>query len=326
MSFTITYGPISAALQLAEQSGVGQNWLRRFQIEQSALNRLDQQTSNALRLRAVQNQENAQDIQTALAYEQLNQRERLAQQELNLRASNQAADELYRQATLGLNMRAQGRLERKEQQSEDLLKAFSERFGMSPDELSASLATERVNISREQLEGKKMSYTQSPEGRTLEKQISNLRQQVTDAQRLVDRYSDPIAKDMGQLKPARGYENEFTTAFTRWGQMQTALQAANQQYQEGLNASLTGMLPQYGQQAARNIAAGGGMQAGLGQTNQITMDDVMKLATGIAAGIPPTLSGQQLEKVVAAKLGFFGITDPQVIQVVVQEVLAMRGR
>ncbi len=99
MPISLTYGPISAAMQLAQQAGAGAGRWQRFQAGQQVQSQLQQQTAQALQLRGLIGRERGQDISTALAYEQLASRERQAQEQLAMRRQEQAAQETYRGST-----------------------------------------------------------------------------------------------------------------------------------------------------------------------------------------------------------------------------------
>jgi len=144
MPISVTYGPISAALQLARQSGAGESQWRRFSAEQQLLDRVQQQAAQALALRGQQTQE-------ALAYAQLSAREREAAQELAQRQAQFGAETAYRRGTQEVEGRRVGIQEATQAQQSEARRRFEEQFGTTPEVFEGRLAERRVTTEEKGL-------------------------------------------------------------------------------------------------------------------------------------------------------------------------------
>ncbi len=74
MPISVTYNPISAAMNLAKKGGEGESQMRRHAMGQDALNRLDKQTAMAMQSRA-------QQVQEGMALREIQNKERLYEEQ-----------------------------------------------------------------------------------------------------------------------------------------------------------------------------------------------------------------------------------------------------
>lgn len=219
MAISITYGPISAALQLAQRSGEGEDWWKRYSAGQQALDRVDRQTDQALRLRGMIDQEEARDISTAMNYQAMQQRDRIAAEEGQRRNAELAASTALQQD--------------KATQQMELRRAFQERFGAEPEMFEAGLkqqAEERLTKAAEGTAADRAARM------ILAPQHAEMRNAADHLAR-VENFAANVAKDI----MATGAEK--AAAAQQVAQARAALQAAYQGYQ----GQASGLLPQYGQ-------------------------------------------------------------------------------
>lgn len=222
MAISVTYGPITAALQLAQRSGEGEDWWKRYAAGQQALSRVDQQTDQALRLRGMIDDEEARSLSTAMQYQNMARQDRAVQEEAALRQSETAARSALNQ--------------QKQAQETGLRQAFKEQFGAEPELFEAGLkqrAEERLGQTAESNTADRAAK------QILAPQQAEMRN-AADRLARMETFAANVAKDImasGADKIAAAQQVE---------QARAALQAAYQSYQ----GRAMELLPQYGQAAS----------------------------------------------------------------------------
>lgn len=333
MPIRMDYAPIGAGLRLAQQAGAGAGQWQRIQLMQDILGRQDRQTALLLQRRS-------QETGEAMAHERMRRQEQQYQTTLAQRQTEFGAAEQYRQMQMGLQQQAAGLAQRREAritetgaqatarqaQQWQAQQQLREAAGTREQERIA-LSTESLGLQRERFEATKQAYVGSPQAKALEKQISNLRQQLSRAERDVERYRDPIAKSMGELRPASDQEDRFNEALARMGQINERLQAVDNAYNQGLNAAIAGM-PQVGRQAAANLARAGAMGR-MGQMPQEAnvqelQNDVARFAQALNAMIPRTFGPEQVRQQVEMKMKVFPNLPRDMVEMVAEAVIEMR--
>ncbi len=239
MPISVGYGPISSAMELAQQSGKGQDYWRRFAAGQQQLDRLDRQASQALQLRSQQAQE-------AMAMDRLRQQERQAQATLGQRQAETAALGKYRAAQ---ETRAVSGEQRAVAGESRRGKEFE--FRMEKGRQQMDLAGQREQRLIGQQEAKQARWHQSAEAKKLGGLIGQAAKAEDQARRNIKVYS---TKDfMDQEVPKQGKEKEYTQAFVDLARATEARKAAQALYQQQLAQQAEPDLPQYGAEAAAQM-------------------------------------------------------------------------
>jgi len=274
MAINVTYNPIMSAMQLAQSAGEAQGYDTRWKRVQDVLNQQNVQASQALQLRGLTGQETAREIQNALAYDQLAQRQRESEANQQMRAAQLSAQQALQAQNQEYKTRDQLMQEQKffQQQAQD--QAFKQQFGGTPQEVS-------MNMRQQEFQQRQESMI-PPEAKRLRYQIQNLQEQLKQAQKDIKAYSDPLSLTTGDYSPVKGKEKEFTNAWQRVGQAQQQLEALNSAYQQSLNYAMPGQLPQYGAQAASQVLKSGTPEevASVIQSKaQAVIDQISKILT-----------------------------------------------
>lgn len=313
MPITLTYGPITAALNLAKQAGEGQAVVRREALAQQALDRIDRQAGQALDLRR-------QQIGEAMAYDRLRQQEREAQQQLAVRRAEFGAEQDYRQAQLASQAEKEARLREQWEFEQPLKEAAANRA-------ERALRVQEQYLDLKQMSPQQQSLMRTPQMQALDERIKMVRQQLKEAEDELEAASDPIARKFGEWRPANEQAaDRFFKAQAAIPRQRELLQQLRSQKAQALETA--GPLPQYGRQAAGQMAAG---QPALAQTPQERVTARLKqIAQGLATNLPEGLSDDQLYRAVMDTLVAMGgqQDDPDVdaaAREVVKLIKAMRG-
>ncbi len=239
MPMSVRYGPISSAMELAQQSGKGQDYWRRFAAGQQQLDRLDRQASQALQLRSQQAQE-------AMAMQRLRQQEQQAQSTLAGRQAETAALEKYRasqetRAVAG-EKRAQAGEARRGKEFE-----FNQEKALQQMEIAQKKEERLV----EQQKGREARWHKSAEAKKIGGIIGNAAKAEDQARRNIKAYS---TKDfMDREVPKEGREKEYTQSFVDLAKATEARKEAEALYQQQFAQQAEAGLPQFGAEAAQRM-------------------------------------------------------------------------
>ena len=231
MPIRVDYGPISSAMELAQQAGKGQDYWRRFAAGQQQLDRLDRQTQQALQLRSQQAQE-------AMAMDRLRQQERQAQATLGQRQAETAALEKYRAAQ---ETRAVSGEQRAVAGEARRGKEFE--FRMEKGRQQMDLAGQREQRLIEQQEASEERFYETTAGKKLKRATALASGQERRAYKRIKDATD----EFGYAKKPK----ELADANIAWSVATKVLQAAEQAEKDALFQNT--QLPQYGAEAAAQM-------------------------------------------------------------------------
>ena len=232
MPFVIEHGPISAAMQLAQEAGRGQGLGMRQEVVSRALDRLDRRKAMALNLRQ-------QQFSEALAYDKLKRDENVRQAEMAQRQAEMAAEQQWRDAQmkeataqqlfrndllLEENRRAQEKM-LADRQRQGTLDAFKQKE-LSQADRRLEQTDESLAISREKMNPSLKAYTSSPAHKAAQEQIKLQEDAISDLQNKLGSLTDksPFGKMADQAQPAKGKEEEFESVLNQIAQRQAILQ------------------------------------------------------------------------------------------------------
>ena len=181
MAISVSYGPISAALKLAQESGSGQNWWKRQQAESEVQDRLARRSQQTMQLQQMEEERRAREISQAVQQQQFQQQEARQQQQFQ-------AGEQQRQWQRGQQESEASRVQ--EQQA-----AFQQRFGMGQQELQASQKQEQEQRLQQSAASRSTGSNAARLGSTV-KQLRGFiqQQQKTAADLMGDIMADPKEK------------------------------------------------------------------------------------------------------------------------------------
>ena len=223
MAINVNYGPIAQGLELAQQSGKGQDYWRRFAAGQQQLDRLDRQTAQAMQSRS-------QQIQEGLARERMKQQERQAQSTLGIRQAEAAALEKYRIGQATRAEQAEGRAQTREGRQQKQFE-FSKEQAMAASELQAD--KEQRMVKAQETREKRFYET------TAGKKLKSDTDVASDREKRAKKRVDDSLDDFGYAKN----EKEAADAQIAWSAATKHLQAAEQRRIDGVYQN-TAQLPQ----------------------------------------------------------------------------------
>jgi hypothetical protein len=271
MPITVTHGPITAALDLAQRAGQGEAWWRGFQADQQLLQNLDRRRAQALDLRR-------QTASEALAYDRMRQQERQFEDRLAQGAAEFEAQQAMQQRRLGLERKRERRLGKQfgAQLAQQRARGRRAQRGLELEE-------ERLELSRQQEQRLGQPggepFVESAEARAMRERMKNLERRIETAQERLEEAVDPISERVGELEPRPEMEQQFNRALQSRMKLQKQLDQLRTTYDEQLQQA-TPDLPQYGAEAAQSGLAG--RQAG-GQTQQYTEEKAARIASALQA-------------------------------------------
>ena len=194
MPITVQYGPITAALRLAQQAGEGE--AQRF--ERSHPRQFIDLTA---RRREEEFKDKQLEMANALAYDQIASKERLAQQELKQRSLSFEADQRYRADQQALAQQREGRAQQGATRNEEVRKQFQDRFGMSPEEFNASLSQSRVDLSQQRQAASTQRRASQDELKKFDELLQTKRENFKMWEKAVKQYSSMDNIISGEYTP-----------------------------------------------------------------------------------------------------------------------------
>lgn len=232
MPIVVQHGPISAALSLAQQAGKGDAYWRQYEAEQARAAMDQQRRQFAL---SMMERERAARMQQSMAYSQMQQRERLAQQQLASQAARAQGSQMYQAGNLAAREAQERRLQ--EQLSFQKSRAEAKRL-----EQAREAEQEKAEKQAEQQE-----RARKEAGKALAAAVKSQKGVVDFSEKALAQYVKSYEAEHGGFGPSDGWGSD-----PAWKKLKAAVDRAGDKYmtaQMEHQNFLSGALSSYGVEA-----------------------------------------------------------------------------